>query len=136
MGGLFRARPFHIYIYISHLWHGRWALLMVAPEKEGPLRFGPRKRKGDDAGSAVGGNQSIGWILRRRLGDAQTGGGTTQWESQQVVFCVGDQATHSLVAERCHGRVSRVYSGKETRRRTNWWRNGAIGGSTSHFSDE
>ena len=44
-------------------------------------------------------------------------------EGQQGGFRGGDEATHFLVAERGHARVSRVDFGEETRRRTPWWRN-------------
>jgi len=56
------------------------------------------------------------------------------WEGQQAGFPGGDETTHSLVAEQCHGRVSRLVFREETRRRIRWWRNSAIGGSAGWIS--
>ena len=69
----------------------------------------------------------------KKLDDAQAGGGTAPGEGQQGGIRRRDETTHILVEEQRRGRVSRVEFGDATRRRTNWWRNSARGGSAKHF---
>jgi len=77
---------------------------------------------------------SAGWFSGRRQDNTQTGGRTVPWEGQQAGFPGGDKTTHKLVAEQCHGRVSRLDFREETRQHTNWWQNGTMGGSAGWIS--
>ena len=77
---------------------------------------------------------STGCISAVRRDDALPGGGTVPQKGQQSAFRQGDETTHELVAEQHRSRVSRVHFGRETRRRTSWWRNSAAVGSAGCIS--
>ena len=75
-----------------------------------------------------GAGGSAGWIETRR-DDALPGGSTAACEGQRDGFRRRDEPTHSLVAEWQRGRVSRMDPDDDTKRHTNWWQNGSMGGS-------
>ena len=65
--------------------------------------------------------QSAEWICTRRQDDTQPSCRMAVWGSQQDGSAQRDETTHTLVAERQGGAVSRMDLHKETRRLTIWW---------------